>query len=343
MLNSNVQQLLDNAIGCDKADYLTSILNFPAVLRDCEPGTTTRAELAQAMNMALFDDLLDRSPSGHAYTKDAVASGGKVFFDHGALRTVRWEKNGELPPGEAAFTRILLPLGFRLNGRYPLDKLGMTGRAYLHEDAPDEIAQFFVSELHPERFSPEFRAAVTNVVDSSRDPLTPLAQAQLLDLQRDGCLPTDIAMTLLPVLLRCFARQHDVPTITDYEALRHESAEMAWISTEGNAFNHATDRVADVFALSDSEKAKGHTIKPDVECSRSGRVFQTAYHADIVEREFVGADGEIVLRNVPGSFYEFITRHRELDRTTGAWKTDLRFDAGNAQGIFKMTAGQAGK
>ncbi|GAB2916445.1 DUF1338 domain-containing protein [Paraburkholderia jirisanensis] len=343
MLNPNVQQLLETSIGRDKAGHLASILNFPAVLLQYEPGCVTRAELAQAMNMALFDDLLDRSPSGRAYTKEAIASGGKVFFDHGALRTVRWERNGALPPGEAAFTRILLPLGFRLNGRYPLDKLGMTGRAYLHEDAPDEIAQFFVSELHPERFSAEFQATVTKVVGSSRDPLTPLAQAQLLDLQRDGFLPVDIAKALLPVLLACFARQHDVPSVTDYEALRHVSAEMAWIATEGNAFNHATDRVADVFALSAAEKAKGRPIKPEVERSRSGRVFQTAYHADMVEREFIGAAGAIVVRNVPGSFYEFITRHRELDRGTGAWKTDLRFDAGNAQGIFRMTAGQADK
>jgi len=343
MRNSNVQQLLEATIGSAKTEYLTAILNFPEQLRDFEPGSVTRAELAQAMNMVLFDDLLERSPSGRTYTNEVVGAGGSVFFDHGALRTVRWEKNGALPPGEAAFTRILLPLGFRLNGRYPLDKLGMTGRAYAHEDAPNEIAQFFLSELHPERFSPEFQAAVTNVVNSSRDPLTPLAQAQLLDLQRDGFLPVEVAKTLLPVLVGCFSRQHDLPTISNYEALLRESPEMAWIATEGNAFNHATDRVADVFALSDSEKRKGRPMKAEVERSRSGRIFQTAYHADIVEREFIGVDGTRIHRKVPGSFYEFITRRRELDRAAGAWKTDLRFDAGNAQGIFKMTAGQAEK
>jgi hypothetical protein len=44
---------------------------------------------------------------------------------------------------------------------------------------------------------------------------------------------------------------------------------------------------------------------------------------------------------VPGSFYEFITRKRTFDQDTRRWETDLRFDAGNAQGIFKMTASQA--
>jgi hypothetical protein len=116
---------------------------------------------------------------------------------------------------------------------------------------------------------------------------------------------------------------------------------MAWIATEGNAFNHATDRVDDVFKLSGDEKAKGRPMKPDVERSRSGRVFQTAYRADIVRRELRAADGSIVTREVPGSFYEFITRKRSFDQDARRWETDLRFDAGNAQGIFKMTASQA--
>ena len=341
MRNSNVERLLSALLGREKTETLFATLNFPSMLEDWENGTVTRAELAQAMNMALFEDLLERSPNGRTYTNDTVAQGGAVYFDHGALRTVRWAHNGALPPGEAAFTRILRPLGFRLNGRYPLDKLGMTGRAYAHEDAPDEIAQFFVSELHPERFSAAFQQAVTNVVGASRDPLTPLAIAQLSELERDGSLPFDAALQLLPVIVGAFARQHEVPSISDYETLLQESAEMAWIATEGNAFNHATDRVEDVFQLSDDEKAKGRPMKPNVETSRSGRVFQTAYRADTVAREFRAADGQRVTREVPGSFYEFITRKRTFDQVTRRWQTDLRFDAGNATGIFKMTANAA--
>jgi hypothetical protein len=341
MRNSNVERLLLKLLGPEKAESLFTTLTFPTALSDWEDGTVTRAELAQAMNMALFEDLLERSPNGRAYTTEAIANGGSVYFDHGALRTVRWENNGALPPGEAAFTRILRPLGFKLNGRYPLDKLGMTGRAYAHEDAPDEIAQFFVSELHPERFSAEFQQAVTNVVSSSKDPLTPLAVSQLWELEREGSLPVDAAHKLLPVIVGAFARQHDVPNEADYEVLLRESAEMAWISTEGNAFNHATDRVEDVFTLSDEEKNKGRPMKPEVERSRSGRVFQTAYRADTVERQFRSVGGKLVTRHVPGSFYEFITRKRTFDQASRSWVTDLRFDAGNAQGIFKMTANAA--
>lgn len=341
MRNSNVERLLSSLLGREKTDALFSTLNFPAILADWEEGTVTRAELAQAMNMALFEGLLARSPNARGYTHETVADGGTVFFDHGALRTVLWPHNGALPPGEAAFARILRPLGFRINGRYPLDKLGMTGRAYAHEDAPDEIAQFFVSELHPERFSAAFQQAVTAVVGTSRDPLTPAAIAQLWELERDGSLPIEAALALLPVIVGAFARQHEVPSEADYEVLLKESAEMAWIATEGNAFNHATDRVVDVFALAQAEKDKGRPMKPEVERSRSGRVFQTAYRADVVSRTFRAHDGSLVMREVPGSFYEFITRKRVFDQNSRNWVIDLRFDAGNAQGIFKMTANAA--
>ncbi|NPT53171.1 DUF1338 domain-containing protein [Paraburkholderia elongata] len=339
--NANVEQLLLKLLGAEKTARLFATLNHPQILNEWEDGTVTRAEMAQAMNMALFEDLLARSANGREYTEETIAGGGSVYFDHGALRTVRWAESGALPPGEAAFARILRPLGFSINGRYPLDRLGMTGRAWAHDDASDEIAQFFVSELHPERFSTEFQQAVTNVIGASRDPLTPQAASQLWELEREGVLPLEAAHALLPVIVGAFARQHETPREADYEVLLKESAEMAWIATEGNAFNHATDRVADVFQLSDDEKAKGRPMKPEVERSRSGRVFQTAYRADIVRREFRAADGSIVTREVPGSFYEFITRKRTFDQDARRWETDRRFDAGNAQGIFKMTASQA--
>ncbi|PQV44168.1 2-oxoadipate dioxygenase/decarboxylase family protein [Paraburkholderia sp. BL21I4N1] len=337
MRNANLEHLLLKLLGSEKAEALFSTLNTPPLLNDREEGAVTRAELARAMNMALFDDLLNRSPNGCAYTRETVANGGSVYFEHGALRTVRWPHNCPLPPGEAAITRILRPLGFRLNSRYPLGKLGMTGRAY----AQDEIAQFFVREVNPERFSREIQQAVTNALESSRDLLTPLAIQRLSELEQDGSLPIEAAQDLLPVIVPAFARQHDMPSETDYEVLLAESVEMGWIATEGNAFNYATDCVEDVFQLSDDEKAKGRPMKPEVARSRSGRLFQTAYRADVVERRFSTSNGATVRRQMPGSFYEFITRRCEFDRATRKWVTNLRFDAGNAEGIFKMTANAA--
>lgn len=335
-MNANLQSLLNSLLGATKTQELATLMQISPKFRVWEEGHVSRSELAQALNMALFAGVLERVPSGKAYTLDVVANGGKVMLDHGALRTVRWFGLGELPPGEAAITRILKPLGFRLNGVFPLDRLNMTGRSYAQIDDADNISQFFVSELHPERFSKDFQEAVTRVLGQSRDPLTPAAVSMLNELERDGSLPLAQAQELLPVLVSCFERQHPIPSMADYEILLKESAEMAWIATEGNVFNHATDRVEDVFALAEEQKRIGRPMKPNVEVSGSGRIKQTAFKADPVVRQFVAASGEIVEREVPGSFYEFITRDSYKD---GAQvKLDLGFDAGNATGIFKMTA-----
>ena len=60
----------------------------------------------------------------------------------------------------------------------------MTGRSYAQVDFPEEIAQFFISELHPERFSPRFQESVMRVTKSSRDPLSKEALDLLDRLER---------------------------------------------------------------------------------------------------------------------------------------------------------------
>jgi hypothetical protein len=247
------------------------------------------------------------------------------------------EGMGALPAGQESITRILRPLGYALNGVYPLERLRMTGRSHAQVDHPEDIAQFFISELHVDRFSPEFQAAVKRITSTSVDPVTPAVKCLLNELDSTHSLTLDHATTLLPTLVSCFSRQHAEPTLADYDILLAESPEMAWISTEGNAFNHATDRVADVDKLSDEQKALGQPMKATVETSQSGRVRQTAFLAARVTRNFRAAGGAIVEKEVPGSFYEFITR-LPLPEEGGKQKLDLSFDSSNAQAIFKMTA-----
>lgn len=341
---SNLEHLLESCLPSAAVQTLHEQMYVHPLLWRGEAGTVTRAELAQALNMLLFHDLVARVPAAQDYIEsDVLGRHGQVVFDHGALRTVRWP-TGALPPGEAAFTRLLRPLGFALQGTYPLPRLKMTGRAYCHRDFPQDIAQFFVSELHPEQFSAPFQSAVTRVLASARDPLVAQDIAELEQLTRDGSLPLAQAMGLLRALRTCFARQHGLFALEDYELLRLESAEMAWISTEGNAFNHATDRVEDVDAVAQRQRQLGRPIKDSVEVSASGGVRQTAFRAATVQREFLGPGGTLK-REVPGSFYEFISR-RTLDDARPAAndptpRIDLAFDAGNATGIFGMTAATA--
>jgi len=330
--------LVQSALGEKKGRDTLEILTLPPQLlkpQDASKGVS-RAAFAMAMTAVLFHDLLARAPTGAAYVADVRAAGGKVMFDHGALRTIRFADGptGGLPPGEQAFVRIFTALGYRLAGVYPLDRLGMTGRAYAQGDFPEAIPQFFLSELHVERFGGAFQAAAHRVFDASRDPLDAATLSTLETFAADGEAPFEAARRALPEIVAAFGRNHPEPALSDYETLLAESAEAAWIATEGCAFNHATDRVADVEALAAAQRAQGRPIKEAVEVSGSGRVRQTAFKADPVLRRFLGDDGAWVERQVPGSFYEFITR----DADPEAKGLDLRFDSSNAQGIFKMTA-----
>jgi hypothetical protein len=318
----------------DAARALATLPVDPAITATPD-GRATRAAVAMALNICLFDDLLKRVPSGAAYVADVTAAGGTVHFDHGALRTILMPggaATGALPPGEQAFTRILLPLGYTLAGTYPLPRLKMTGRAYAQADHPATIPQFFLSELHVDQFDGDFTDAAGRVFGTSVDPLGDEANHLLAEFAAGRTVTIEAAAAALPQLVRAFDRQHERPMLADYETLLAQSAEAGWIATEGNAFNHATDRVPDVDALAAAQRALGRPMKDTVEVSASGRVRQTAFRADTVERRFGTTAGEMT-RAVPGSFYEFITR--DVDPDTGA--IDLRFDSANATGIFAMT------
>jgi hypothetical protein len=330
-------QLLETSIGEERANRLFRVLLIHWDLVSDPGPKVSRAVLAQALNMLLFEALLGRVPAAAQYVQRCLDQNRTIMHDHGAVRTVALEGMGALPAGQQAITRILRPLGYNLNGVYPLERLRMTGRSHAQADYPEDIAQFFISELHPERFSPGFQAAVARVTSTSVDPLTPEAAALLKQLETEGSLSLDESALLLPVLVSVFNRQHADPALADYQALLAESPEMAWITTEGNAFNHATDRVPDVDQLTVELKALNQPVKDVVEKSQSGRVRQTAFTATRVKRSFRTADGSLVEKEVPGSFYEFITRLR-LPEKEGKSALDLSFDSSNAQAIFKMTA-----
>jgi len=339
MSNANmgtVEALVVATLGEDAGRRTLAMLAIDPALLAERGDTVSRAAFAMALNILLFEDLLRRVPSGDAYVADTLTRGGKVVFDHGALRSIRFPDGptGALPGGEDAFTRIFLPLGYAMAAVYPLDRLKMTGRAYRHIDHPESIPQFFLSELHVDRFDPAFGEAATRVFGNSRDPLDDHARSVLARYEARTTVQLADAVAALPVILSAFDRQHEPPSFADYQLLLSRSNEAAWIATEGNGFNHATDRVADVAALADRLKGEDRPMKAKLEISATGRVRQTAFRADSVARPF--ADGE--WRQVPGSFYEFISR--DIDPETG--RLDLAFDTGNATGIFAMTSAQEG-
>ncbi len=334
--------LLAPLLSAEEFDALAALTLPLAAAKAHDPSApVSRALLAVALNWALFARLLREVPQAQRYVQRQRAAGQRIVFDHGAVRTVAARHCGALPSGEAAIARVLAPLGYAPAETYPLPRLRMTGRAWRHVDDPQGIPQFFVSALHPEAFSPAFAQTVEAVLSTSHDPLAgDDTQALRAQLALDGALPAEAARTLLPALVACFARQHRMPTLAQYTAIAAESAEMAWISTEGQTFNHATDRVADVDALAAALRAEGFAVKDQVEVSSSGRVRQTALRAALVTREFSPDPADPAAARtleVPGSFFEFISRAPLPADRDVAPTLDLAFDAGNATGIFKMT------
>jgi hypothetical protein len=85
------------------------------------------------------------------------------------------------------------------------------------------------------------------------------------------------------------------------------------------------------------QRSLGRPVKEAIEISAAGSVRQTAFKADPVKRTFKADAGSDIELTVPGSFYEFISRDVVVG-SDGRRRLDLRFDSGNAQGIFKMTA-----
>ncbi|HXR00246.1 MAG TPA: DUF1338 domain-containing protein [Pseudomonas sp.] len=327
--------LVASTVGQPAADWLEQRVEVPQTLHNFAwtEGAVHRVWLAEALNLCLFHKLVEAVPDGLRYVNEQFASGRKVMFDHGAIRTVDWPENGELPRGRQAFSRLLEPLGFTDVRTYPLTRLNMTGWGYRQMDLPEEIAQFFVSELHPGRLSEAFQNAVGNVVGSNRDPLSSADLSTLKCLQNTRHCSLEQATALLPGLYRAFGRQHGVVREADYRQLLSESAEMAWIATEGNSFNHLTDRVVDLEATVEVQTRLGRPMKDSIEVSGSGRVMQTAYKACTVSRDLLDAEGVLKAHQVPGSFVEFIQRRIDPENA----RIDLNFDSSNAQGIFKMT------
>ncbi len=333
-MDNVICDLLTALIGQERSARLFKLVQVDPTL--CQRRShATQPDIAQTLNMLLFEDLLKRVPEADQYAKEQLAIGRQIFFDHGALRTLACDME-KLPSGKQAFARIFEALGYEENGRYPLDSLNMCGFVYTHRQFPEQIAQYFVSELYPERFSDQFQSAVHSLVYESRDPLSDTSKQSLQRLSEEGALDFESTRMLLQNLPTCFERQHSPPSIDQYRIFLAESAEMAWISTEGNAFNHATDRVDDLDKLEHEERSKGRPMKPVIEVGKHANIRQTAYRASVVQRPFT--DGQHILeRSVPGSFFEFIERGKVLDPDTGETRMDLRFDSRNAQGIFTMT------
>jgi hypothetical protein len=339
MTDPHLWQLLRVVAGEKAAADLAATLKIDRTLLIESAGPVSRGVFAMALAATLFHELLSRVPTGAAYVGDRRRQRERIVFDHAALRTIRLGSRavGSLPAGAGASTRILEPLGYHITGAYPLDHLGMTGRVLTHREFPEAVPQFFVSELHAERFSKEFQSAAERVFSGSREPLNLAAHAALAEFADQGRCDMKLAATALGKIVAAFARHHDVPSAADYRILLAESPEAAWIATEGATINHAADRVTDVAMTACAQRSLGRPVNDTIETSAAGTVRQTSFKADPVRRSFRAEDGSEVELTVPGSFFEFISR-AEVTGSDGKRRLDLSFVNPAVTRVLKKTA-----
>ncbi len=270
--------LVATQLGESRASALVGgLVVHPSLLE--ESPHASRAVIAQAVAVVLFDDLLGRVPSAAAYAETRWAAGDRLPLDHAAVRTVTGVACGELRPGAEGVARVLRPLG------YDVPAAAGGGGAWRHLDLPADVPHYVVGELDVTRFSDGFTAAAARVVGSSRDPLTGLALVHLDRLAADGSLPRNAAESLLGELVACFARHHATPALADYETLLAESEEMAWIATEGTTWHHAA------VVAADADGDPPPTLPPA-----------------LVERRFKVGERATETRTVPGSAFELVRR-----------------------------------
>ena len=162
------------------------------------------------------------------------------------------------------------------------------------------MPQFFISELHVERFSAGF-AAPPRVRHQPRSACAP-RRAALHAFAEHGSCELGAAAAGLREILAAFGRCHNTPTLVDYQVLLAESAEAA-DRDRGCAFNH-TAACPDVDAVA-CEQRDWAVPSGQHRVSRSGSVRQTAFSRPCRphlwhRRRNDGPDGA-------RSFYEFIS------------------------------------
>jgi hypothetical protein len=89
-MNLVVVALVRRVLGDAAADEVLATVDLgpegPAVVA----GPVPRADIAHALHVVMFADLMEVVPSAAAYAVDQRAAGRRVVLDHAAVRTVAW-------------------------------------------------------------------------------------------------------------------------------------------------------------------------------------------------------------------------------------------------------------
>ena len=84
---TSTTELLRAVLGARRSEEILASLHLPPLPASAE-GRATGPELSTALALVLFEDVVQRVTWARAYVRDLYRAGRRLWFDHGALRTV---------------------------------------------------------------------------------------------------------------------------------------------------------------------------------------------------------------------------------------------------------------
>lgn len=307
MKTSAVFQLLTYVIGEEEAqDVMANTYVGERLLDIPARGSVERAAVAQTFALALWHDLLRRTPSARRYAYEFKPATEKLELDHLAVHTVRFADNTINHSGPDVVRQLLGAMGFAIVdssvGQLNRDSV----RVYRHQEFDDQIPRIIVKEHSMGALSASLEKRAIETFSLARDPMPAQLTRQMKTLESTGSLPFHDAADIVLKGTRFLDRHHDLPRLDDHEALEKASADIAWMSTEGQACAYAAIRVTDPAILSKLLTDSGFEIDEGTKSLLSDAQDGFSLKPDGVSRRFRGPASSFVEKEVPGSSCRFV-------------------------------------
>ncbi len=239
----------------------------------------------------LLDLLWERYAAEVPYARTFVQlSGGSFRNDHVALRSLARPGGGI-----ALFARVFERLGWKPAGQYTFPDTHLSAIYLSH---PEGLPRVFISELLPERLSPEAQRLLATLPEEPPPPESPEALADWFSAPP----PPEEAALL---------------------ALEKESQYGAWLLAFGRKVNHFTGAVEDVEVWQRRMREAGVPMKSAIEGEPGSPLRQTATYAAPASIRL--ADGRS--REWPYAYFEIAQRAPGFDGFLGP----------QARALFDMT------
>ncbi len=250
----------------------------------------------------MWRDYVDLNPQAKRIWDLFTAQGETVVNDHIALRTFNLPRVG-VDVVANAFVRS----GYEAQGSYEFPEKKLVAKHYESPGRP----KLFISELQVERFEPEVREAISDLVVA-------------MDVSWTGRFDLCVA-----------GRPWDLPFAT-YERLRRASEYAAWVAAFGFRPNHFTVLVNELQGFDGLEQVNAFLEQEGFVLNEAGGKIKGGPDVLLEQSSVIANNVEVMFQDgprvIPGCYYEFAKRHPGPDG-----KPYQGFVAASANRIFEST------